>query len=329
MSRGAPQPFGRVSMGGDGMSLIEVGPLRDDLAFGATVKGISWETLKDAGVRKQLMDLLEDRGMILFEDVERSTPLQVELSQVFGPLQNHPLKAIARVDRDNLPGVIDINVQPEDASIVELNGQQLSCWAPWHFDNSYTKHLCRAAILRALDIPPEGGMTGFADGIQLYKAISPELRAAFEDLKIVYDPNMLLSNLRFGMPEGWRYVHLATDGVRLLETTANSPRSVHPAVWTRPSGERVLHVSLQTAAGIHGRLDAEGDALLEALFAEMAAKMAPYWHQWRPNDMLVFDNWRFIHAISGNDPKYARRMHRTTIEGDYGLGNFEKELEAA
>ena len=57
--------------------------------------------------------------------------------------------------------------------------------------------------------------------------------------------------------------------------------------------------------------------------------MEPYWHQWRPNDMVIFDNWRFIHAISGNDPKHLRRMHRTTIEGDYGLGRFESELVGA
>jgi taurine dioxygenase len=307
------------------MSLIQVGPLKDGLSFGATVSGISWETLKDAGVRRELAEILEDRGLILFEGVERSTPLQVELSQVFGPLENHPLKAIARVDGDNLPGVIDIHVHPDDASIVELNGRQLSCWAPWHFDSAYTKLLCRAGILRALDIPPEGGMTGFVDGIQLYEAVSPELRARFEDLEIVYDPNLLLSNLRFGMPKGWRYVRLDAGGVKLLETTQNAPRSVHPAIWTRPSGERVLHVSWQNAAGIHGRQDAEGDALLESLYQEMAAKMTPYWHQWRPHDMVVFDNWRFIHAISGNDPKYERRMHRTTIEGDYGLGRFEHE----
>ena len=39
--------------------------------------------------------------------------------------------------------------------------------------------------------------------------------------------------------------------------------------------------------------------------------------------MLIWDNWRMLHAVSGVDPAYARRMHRTTIKGDYGLGYFE------
>jgi taurine dioxygenase len=311
------------------MASIDIAHLSPDLPFGAIVRGLDAQDLEQDEVRRTLRETLEDRGLILFKDLERSTDLQVELSLVFGPLQNHPLKAIPRVDGEKAhPGLIDIYVHPDDASIVELDGKPLSCWTPWHFDSSYTKEICRAGVLRAIDIPPEGGMTGFADGVQLYNDVSPDLRARFEALRILYDPHMLLSNQRFGMPKNWRYLNLATDGRKLLETTAGSPRSVHPAVWERRSGQRVLHVSCQTAAGIYGDETPEGDALLEGLFQEMAAKMTPYWHRWEPNDMVVFDNWRFIHAISGNDPKYQRRMHRTTIEGDYGLGRFETEARA-
>lgn len=39
--------------------------------------------------------------------------------------------------------------------------------------------------------------------------------------------------------------------------------------------------------------------------------------------MVIWDNWRMLHAVSGHDPDEARVMHRTTIEGDYGLGYFE------
>jgi taurine dioxygenase len=311
------------------MAAIETHPLSEDHAFGARVTGVTLDRLQDAAVRQTLRDTFEDRGFILFEDVDRTTQMQVALSEVFGPLEDHPFKAIARVDGDSHPGLIDIYVHPDDASIVELNGRQLICWAPWHFDSAYTKKICRAGILRALEIPPTGGMTGFADGKQLYRDMDPDLRARFEDLKIIYDPHMLLSNLKFGMPDDWRYVRMDTGGRKLLDSTVGAPRSVHPAIWRTPSGEGVLHVSWQNAAGIHGHEDAEGEALLHRLCRDMEAKMKPYWHAWRPRDMVVFDNWRFIHAISGNDPTYVRRMHRTTIEGDYGLGAFESELAPA
>jgi taurine dioxygenase len=76
-------------------------------------------------------------------------------------------------------------------------------------------------------------------------------------------------------------------------------------------------------------LNPEGDALLEALCQEMCACMTPYRHSWKPTDMVIWDNWRFIHSVGGNPPQYERRMQRTTIGGDYGLGRMEIAGSAA
>jgi taurine dioxygenase len=50
-----------------------------------------------------------------------------------------------------------------------------------------------------------------------------------------------------------------------------------------------------------------------------------YFHRWQPADMVIWDNWRCLHAVSGMSPGDARCMHRTTIAGDYGHGRFEAE----
>ena len=55
----------------------------------------------------------------------------------------------------------------------------------------------------------------------------------------------------------------------------------------------------------------------------MIARIHPYLHQWKRTEMLIWDNWRMLHSVTGCDPKYSRRMQRTTIKGDYGLGYFE------
>ena len=78
--------------------------------------------------------------------------------------------------------------------------------------------------------------------------------------------------------------------------------------------------------------NAEGDALYDAVVREFEAKVQPYFHQWTLDDMVIWDNWRMMHAVSGNSPGHARFLHRTTIKGDYGLGYFEggaKERHAA
>ena len=77
------------------------------------------------------------------------------------------------------------------------------------------------------------------------------------------------------------------------------------------------------AVGIEGRENAEGDALLEEVFRHIAGHSKAYYHQWELGQMVTWDNWRVLHCVTGCDPTYPRRMHRTTISGDYGLGAFE------
>lgn len=306
------------------MTSIETKPLAEDLPFGARISGITLERLQDENVRSEIRAVFEDRGVIIFEDVEQSNEMQLALSNIFGPLQDHAYRGIPKVDKDAMPGVIDLNYK---GNLFEVDGKQLYGYVPWHFDACYTAKLNRGGVLRGVDLPPEGGLTGFADGVQLYRAISPELRERFESLQILYHPKLMFMNQCFGLPKKYRVLSLPESAVTMMELAEDAPRSIHPAVWTRKSGEKVLHVSPWQAAGIHGHEDEAGDALLEALCQEMYAKMAPYWHTWKPTDMVTWDNWRFLHAVSGNDPRYSRRMHRTTIEGDYGLGRFEDETK--
>jgi len=65
---------------------------------------------------------------------------------------------------------------------------------------------------------------------------------------------------------------------------------------------------------------ADGDRLLEALIAHCTKADYAYFHQWRTDDLLIWDNWRTLHAAEGVPPQYARRMQRTSLKGDYGLG---------
>lgn len=307
------------------MAAIQVRALQDDLPFGARMTGVTRESLNNEMVRKQIADAFEDRGMIVFEDVEPTSEMQVAISNVFGPLKDHPVKSVARVDQNSMPGVIEMKPDSKTAAIVEIDGRRLMAWQPWHFDHCYNNELNRAGVLRSVVTPPEGGLTGFADGIALYKAISPALRERIEDKHIIYTLDLLYAHMRFGVPRNFREVQPPVTDI--LEVAKTLPRAIHPAVWTRKSGEKVLHLSPWMAVGIEGEETPEGDALLEAVCQEILAKLQPYYHHWKPTDMIVWDNWRMLHKAMGVDPKYARTMHRTTIKGDYGLGHWEHHVE--
>jgi taurine dioxygenase len=308
------------------MTDISVSPLRDDLSFGARVKGVTESALRDDDVRAELNSVFEARGMIVFEEVEPSSLMQVRISETFGPLKEHPHKDLERVDKDTMPGVIVIRTKPTGC-IVEIEGKRLVTWQPWHFDHCYNDELNRAGVLRAEVIAPEGGLTAFADGIQIYNDLAPETRRKIEDLSIIYTLDLLYPHQKFGLPKTFRELKPLESNI--LEIAAAFPRAIHPAVWQRRTGEKVVHISPYMAIGIEGMENPEGDAIFHEVWDEILRTIRPYHHQWKPTDMIIWDNWRMLHEACGCDPKYERVMHRTTIKGDYGLGRFESGRKMA
>lgn len=306
------------------MADVTVHPFDEQSGFGARVRGLTLETVAEPEVRDLLNDAFEAYGLLVFEDVEPSSAMQVAISTVFGPLKDHPSKATTRAG-DDLLGVIEMRHEPNEGGMVRLGDRQLSQWLPWHFDHCYNDQLNRAGVLRAVEVPADGGMTGFVDGIALYDAVDPEVRDRIEGEMVVYAMDVILANLVYGRPDDFEEVEASPGAIDVMEEYAARPRAIHPAVWVRDSGEKVLHVSPWMAKGIEGRDAEEADALLHEVCDEIvrAAEGLSYFHRWSPSDMVIWDNWRVLHSVSGTDPANGRCMHRTTIAGDYGLGRFE------
>jgi taurine dioxygenase len=294
------------------------------LPFGVRIGGLTRELLEDPAIREEIDGLFVEHGMIVFEDVEQTDEMQLAISACFGPLKEHPVKAVSRVDSGRMPGVISIHSEP-GRGVVEVDGRRLSHWLPWHFDHCYNDELNRAGVLRSVQRTDEGGVTGFMDGIALYNAFPKDLLARIEGREIVYTLCTQYDELRFGRPARYRMIEPKPSSPTFKEQAAAMPRAIHPAVWTRPTGEKVLHVSHYMAQGILGMENEAGDALLEEVCQAQnrLAASCSYHHKWRAGDMAIWDNLRMLHAVSGCDPQGSRLMYRTTIKGDYGHGRWD------
>jgi len=312
-------------MGVEPVALLNVRPLQNSLPFGVRIRGIGRAQLGDQAVRAAITELFERHGMIVFEDIEPSNDTQIRLSNVFGPLKEHPVKSVRRVDRDGLPGVIELPTKPDSGGLVEFDGKQRAHWLPWHFDHCYNDELNRAGVLRATVIVEDGGMTGFTDGIALYQAFPRELLARIEGKDIIYRLDTQYASNRFGRPAGLQIIRPKEASADFMAQARAMPRAIHPAVWTRPTGEKVLHVSPYMAQGILGEETGAGYALFEEICQAInrVAAQCSYHHQWQSTEMVIWDNWRMLHSVSGHSPEKERVMQRTTIKGDYGLGRFE------
>ncbi|MCB2063712.1 MAG: TauD/TfdA family dioxygenase [Novosphingobium sp.] len=304
------------------MADINVHDLDPALSFGSRVTGVTRDALQDEAVRARLNRLFEERGVIVFEGVESTAEMQVQISEVFGPLKDHPVAYVERADADKLLGVIEIKAKP-DGAIVEIDGEQLSTWQPWHFDHAYNNELNRAGVLRSLKIAETGGRTGFADGIQIWRDMDPAFREKARDMHLLLNLDLRYGRQKFGLPENFRVVQEHADS--LSAENENGRCSVHPAVWTRDTGETVFHM---TGYGCRGMVGDRSDGAFEAMeevWREAMRVIQPYYHVWHPTDMVIWDNWRVLHQACGCAPGEERVVHRTTIKGDYGLGRWEDE----
>jgi len=312
------------------MAELTITDLRDDLSFGSTVRGVTHEALADESIRQRLRDLFVERGLIVFKDMEPTAKMHVALSKVFGPLKDHPTSSTPRTAEDEAAGVIDMHYIPnaEDPGkgegLVEIDGKPVARFSPWHFDHCYNDELNYAGVLRCPVNAPEGGRTGFMDGIELYRQFPQDLRDRIEGINIIYTLDTRLSKQKYGV----NFKHLTEHGstAQLLKEVAIFPRAMHPAVWTRPTGEKVLHAAPWMAVGVEHHEDAAGDKLFDDICHEINRRgqgTSAYWHQWEPTDMVIWDNHRMLHAVEGCDAKYERRTIRSTIKGDYGHGYFE------
>jgi len=86
-----------------------------------------------------------------------------------------------------------------------------------------------------------------------------------------------------------------------------------------------VRISPWMAEGIEHMEGPEGDALLEEVSRAVIrlCKAGAYVHKWQPTAMLIWDNLRVLHRVTGCTPPQRRSIHRTTIKGDNGLGRFE------
>lgn len=306
------------------MASIDIQPLDQELTFGAQVTGVTREVLKDEAVREQLQELFRQCGVIVFRNVEQTPEMQVAISTVFGPLKDHPVPTVDRADAEKLLGVIAISNNP-GACIVEIDGKPLVTWQPWHFDHAYNNELNYAGVLRSIVTATDGGDTAFADGIQIYRDMDAGIREKAEGISLLLNLDLRYGRQRFGLPENFRVIKEHENS--MSAQNENGRCAVHPAVWTRETGEKVFHMTPYGCRGILGDRSDAAFELCQEIWDEAMRVNKPYVHKWQDGDMVIWDNHRVLHEATGCNPDNERLVHRTTIKGDYGYGRWEDEPE--
>jgi len=173
----------------------------------------------------------------------------------------------------------------------------------WHTDKSFLKEPSLLTMLQAIELPPEGGDTQFADMTKAYAALPEETKRRLDGLRVV-------QSLEFMR----RYTGSAPP---TEEDVKAAPPVVHPLVRTHPeTGEKSLYIGMYSSH-IVGMPEAEGRALLEELLSHATEPRFVYSHVWRPGDLVLWDNRCLLHRAVANYEmgKHRRVLMRVVVKG--------------
>ena len=289
---------------------IEVKPT--GAALGADIEGVDLArelSLDAADAIKQAWAahlVLRFRGQRLDDDQ------LMRFSAHFGELDWAPVIAASRV---KIPGEDRYVEAAEEgrryisviSNIVE-NGKAIGALGAyesiWHTDMSYNPEPPCASALYALEVPPSGGDTGFANMYLAYETMPDGLRQQVEGRLCRHDSTYnSAGELRRGFSE--------------ITDPRKAPGADHPIIRTHPvTGRRALFLGRRRNAYILGLELEDSDRLLDALWAHAARPELTWYQQWRIGDLVLWDNRCVMHRRDEFDPNSRRLMHRSQIKGD-------------
>lgn len=288
---------------------------------GVEVAGLDASRPLDDGTVAELQRLFVEAGVLVFRGVGTSSEAHVNVSRAFGELELHSTR---EAWLDGFAELIDISYRPPSdplfrdlQPVYDVGGVHLAGWLAWHTDQCFVARLSRGGVLRAIQVPPSHGRTGFLDKIRLYDSLGDQLRRRIDGLRVVYRFEPRMDRNRFGTPDDVKLLRSSAGMDSIVERLERDfPPVSHPLVLTqRETGRRVLNFSPCYAVGIEGMPDEEADELLTALADHCTSADHAYVHDWQVDDLVAWDNWRMLHNAEGCLETETRLMHRTSIAG--------------
>jgi taurine dioxygenase len=183
----------------------------------------------------------------------------------------------------------------------------------WHTDVTFVDRVPAISILRAIELPPYGGSTVWANTAQAYTDLPEALRALVDRLWAVhtnlYDYAGHVDSTRIGGIDVKEQSYRDEFRSDVFETE-------HPLVRVHPeTGERALLLG-HFVKRIVGVTPAESQAIF-ALLQQRVTKLenTVRW-QWSDGDVAIWDNRATQHYGVADYDDQRRRLHRVTIAGD-------------
>jgi len=178
----------------------------------------------------------------------------------------------------------------------------------WHADWSFQARPPAGTCLMAVDIPPVGGDTLFANQHRAWEALGPDQQARYADLVAIHSARLPYA------PDGTYGARDKGRSMDIRPSEAALATQTHPLVPAHPeTGRRGFYSTLGYIIGIEGLAQEAAIALLMELQAWQGDDRFVYRHRWEPDMLVMWDNRSVLHRATGGYEGHRRELHRITL----------------
>ena len=256
--------------------------------IGAVVNGLDISEPCDGELCEQLLVALHEWKVLFLRGQDLTIEQHAAFASMFGELTDDTLLATSSPDP-----VDNVVVFTRDAETVGLENE-------WHADGTFRPVPTAVTILRAIEVPPVGGDTLFADMAAAYDNLGDDVRNRINHLRAVHD---------------WSIgAYAAKYGDHVDELRRELPPVTQPVVIAHPAtGRATLFVNRLFTRSIVGLEPDESDELLEILFDQVnLPELQVRWH-WQTGSIAMWDNLACQHYGANDYYPQRRVMARTTM----------------
>ena len=178
----------------------------------------------------------------------------------------------------------------------------------WHSDWSFLAKPPAGTCLLAIEVPPVGGDTLFADQHAAWDALPPDRQRELEGLTAIHSARYAYA------PKGTYGEGDKGRSMDIRPSEAAMATQTHPLIATHPeTGRRGFFSALGYIIGIEGMPEDEAMPLLRELYAWQTRDEFVHRRTWEPGMLVIWDNRAVLHRATGGYEGHRRELHRTTI----------------
>jgi taurine dioxygenase len=267
---------------------------------GAVIGGVDLSRDLPDSVIAEIRRAVLDHGVVFAREQSLTPAQQVAFSRRFGP-------------SSPVPFVQPIAEHPEVIAVVReaSERQGFTFGGIWHSDFSFLPEPPMGSILHALEVPPYGGDTLWANQYLAFETLSPGLQQTLRGLRGVHSARDAYSPKMQG-------VHDQFVGMTVQTSEEANRVQLHPAVRRHAeSGREALFLNAQYTIGLDGWWPHESKLLLDHLFAHATQPAFTCRWRWDVGDVAFWDNRSVQHMVMADATGHRRAMHRTTVAGEH------------